>query len=276
MKGYTTREVAEVLGLSTSTILTWARSGLLSPRRGPRGAYVFSFQDVALLRSARELLQADIPTRRVRAALERLQEQLPVGRPLSAVSVSSTGGHIFVRGEGDVWEPGSGQLQIDFQVAEPSSLPLPGPGEERADEDLDADGWYDRAVDLESESTEAAKAAYRQTLARDPDHAGAHLNLGRLLHEEKDVARAEIHYRKALLADPSHARAFYNLGVALYDQGHSAGAVEAYEAALRVDPDLAAAHFNLSGLLESAGRKAEALGHLAAYKRLVEGQSTGS
>jgi DNA-binding transcriptional MerR regulator len=73
MKGYTTREVAEVLGLSTSKILSWTRSGLLTPQRGSHGAYLFSFQDIVLLRTARELLAKDVPARRVREALEALQ-----------------------------------------------------------------------------------------------------------------------------------------------------------------------------------------------------------
>lgn len=273
MKGYTTREVADVLGLPTSTILTWTRSGLLTPRRGPRGAYVFSFQDVALLRSARDLLAADIPTRRVREALERLREQLPIGRPLSAVSVSAAGGRILVQDDHGMWEPGSGQIQIDFETRGAVPEPLAGPRGSIDSRTLDADAWYDRAVDLEAATPEAAKEAYGRALTRDPDHAEAHLNLGRMLHEEGDVARAEIHYRKALLSDPRNARAYYNLGVALDDQGHSTGAVEAYQAALGLDPDLAVAHFNVSRLLEAAGRRAEALAHLAAYKRLVEGDA---
>lgn len=273
MKGYTTREVADLLGLPTSTILTWTRSGLLSPRRGPRGAYVFSFQDVALLRSARDLLAADIPTRKVRETLQRLREQLPMGRPLSAVSVSASGGRILVQDDQGMWEPGSGQLQIDFETHGAEPEPLPGPRGAMDSSRLDADAWYDRAVDLEAVTPEAAKDAYGRALAHNPDHAEAHLNLGRMLHEEGDLARAEIHYRKALLSHPRNARAYYNLGVVLDDQGHSTGAVEAYEAALRLDPDLAVAHFNVSRLLETAGRRTEALAHLAAYKRLVEGDA---
>lgn len=277
MKGYTTREVADVLGLPTSTILTWTRNGLLSPRRGPRGAYVFSFQDVALLRSARELLHADISTRRVRETFERLREQLPAGRPLSAVSVSAAGGHIFAQDDEGTWEPGSGQLQIDFRESGSVPAPLPAPPKSEADaEALEADDWYDRAVDLEAFSSEAAKEAYGRALARDPEHADAHLNLGRLIHEEGDISRAEVHYRRALLAEPHNARAYYNLGVALDDEGHRTGAIEAYQSALRADAGLAVAHFNLSRLLEAAGRKAEALAHLATYKRLLEDDEAGS
>ena len=82
MKGYTTREVAEVLGLPTSKILSWTRSGLVTPQRNSRGAYLFSFQDLVLLRTARDLLAQDVPARRVSEALEAL---------LSREQLSSTG-----------------------------------------------------------------------------------------------------------------------------------------------------------------------------------------
>ena len=78
MKGFSTREVAEVLGLPTSKILSWTRSGLLTPERGPSGAYAYSFQDIVLLRAAKDLLDSEVPARRVREALEAL----PRGRSL--------------------------------------------------------------------------------------------------------------------------------------------------------------------------------------------------
>lgn len=279
MKGYTTREVAEILDLPASTILKWTRDGLLSPRRGSRGAYLFSFQDVALLRGARALLEARIPTRRVREALESLQEQLPPGRPLSAVRVAAEGGRVVARDDDAVWEPGTGQMQLDFSArvsgegADPvTARTLAGSREGR---EPTADDWYDRAVDIEAEAPGQAKQAYEQALAQDPDHTDAHLNLGRLLHEEGNLAGAEYHYRRALLADPENARAFYNLGVVLEDQGHGTGASAAYEAALRVDPNLAAAHFNLSRLYETVGRETDALAHLATYKRILTDGGSG-
>ncbi len=274
MKGYTTREVAEVVGLPTSTILTWAHSGLLSPRRGPRGAYVFSFQDVALLRGARMLLESEVPTRRVREALERLREQLPAGRPLSAVLVSAEGGRVVARDDDRVWDPGTGQMHMDFSGSpgkgegpiEPRRFVSPEVGEPTS-----ADEWYDHGVDLEAAEPDGARSAYERALVLDPEHPEAHLNLGRLVHEAGDLAAAEYHYRRTLMVDPENARAFYNLGVALEDQGHRAGATDAYEAALRLDPDLAAAHFNLSMLYEKVGREADALAHLVAYKRVLRG-----
>ncbi len=270
--GYTTREVGELLNLPASTILAWTRSGLLSPRRGPHGVYLFSFQDVALLRGARALLEADVPTRRVREALESLRAQLPAGRPLSAVRIAAEGGRVVARDEGGAWDPGTGQIQLDFPAPRTSSEPEgqdPGDAAIRRTADRDADGWYDAGLDLEAESPARAKEAYASALAREPAHADAHLNLGRLLHEEGDLAAAEAHYRQALRADPHGARAFYNLGVVLEDQGRSAGAAEAYETALSLDPELAAAHFNLSRLYEAEGRETDALAHLVAYKRVL-------
>jgi DNA-binding transcriptional MerR regulator len=48
-------------------------AGVISPRRGARREYRFSFQDVVLLRTARSLREARIPTRHITRSLRRLQ-----------------------------------------------------------------------------------------------------------------------------------------------------------------------------------------------------------
>ena len=295
-QGYTTREVAEVLGLPTSKILAWARGGLLTPERGANGTYLFSFQDIVLLRTARELLGSQVPAWRVKAALDALRVQLPVGRPLSAVQISASGDRILVRDDDRVWEPDSGQLQMDLAGTETAEAvppearaamaPLEGAGlaggwagtptVDSVDDDRFADDWYNAALDLEAVSVGDAVAAYRRALELEPEHPDAHLNLGRLLHEEGKLSEAEAHYRAAAAADPEGARAPYNLGVALEDQGRAAEAIAAYKKSLSLDDGLATAHFNLSRLYQSRGNEAGALSHLAAYKRLLTRFETGT
>jgi tetratricopeptide (TPR) repeat protein len=245
-----------------------------------------------LLRQARELLESDVPAPRVRRALEALRQQLPVGRPLSAVDITASGSSVLVRDEDGVWEPDTGQLRIDFgDRDETGVLPSrkgdgpvrlhgadldPSPAGGVADAPSSADEWYDAGVDLEAVSVDEAIDAYARALEMDPDHSDAHLNLGRLLHEAGCLDEAEAHYRHAVQADPRSARAFYNLGVALEDRDLRPGAVEAYEAALRLDPELAVAHFNLARLFEAEGREAEAISHLADYKRLIRRSGVGA
>lgn len=279
--GYSTRDAADLLGLPVSRIRAWARDGLLEPERSDDG-WAFSFRDVVLLRTARALLDADVPVRRVRRALLDLRRTLPDGRPLSAVHLSARGAAVVVTDEGGTWEPTSRQLHLD--LLSPGDTEPPGPASAAVTLDAapldatasasvaDAAEWYRTGRALEADRSREAAAAYRRTLELDPQHANAHLDLGRLLHEEGDVAAAEAHYRAAVAADPGSARASYNLGVALEDRGRPTDAVAAYEAALARDPGLAVAHFNLSRLLEGMGRAADALGHLSEYKRLVEGR----
>jgi tetratricopeptide (TPR) repeat protein len=274
MTGYTTRQVAEILGLTEERVRAFARAGLLDPQRGPGKAFRFTFQDIVLLRTAKGLLDQEVPARRVRSALLSLREQLPQGRPLSAVRVSAEGERVLVRDQDTAWEPETGQVALDFSVGELAARVEPftpelGPAD-ADDEELSADDWYDVALDLEAVSVEKARSAYRRAIALDPGHAEAHLNLGRLLHELGDVAGAESHYRQACAASPESALAAFNLGVALEDRGEAREAMVAYRRALELDDEIAEAHFNLGRLCEAAGDKRGAVLHLAQYKRIQE------
>ena len=118
MKGFTVQDVARMLDLSAAQVRSLARAGFLEPGRGRRGEYRFSFQDLVLLRTAKELRASRVPPRRLRKALARLKQQLPRGRPLSAVQIRAQGDRVFVR-EGDkLWDPESGQRAFDFEVSE--------------------------------------------------------------------------------------------------------------------------------------------------------------
>lgn len=273
MTGYTTRDVAELLGLSPSSVRAWARSGLLSPERGPRREYRFSFRDLVVLKTVRELLDAEIPAGKVRRSLESLQEELPGGRPLTSVRIQADGERVLVRDDSAVWDAQSRQFHIDFDVADLAEEVAPiarRAAEERIRAgDLDADDWYDLGVDLELVAPVEAANAYRRALDLAPGHVEAHLNLGRLVHETGDAIAAAEHYRLALKGAPDSAIAAFNLGVALEDLGEEGTAIDLYGRAIRLDPRHAEAHYNLARLLERAGRSDQALRHLSDYRRLV-------
>lgn len=274
MSGYSTRDVAKLLGLSPAQVRGYARAGFLTPAKGPRGEFRFSFQDLVLLRAAKGLAAAKIPSRRIRVALRKLKEQLPQGRPLSGLRIAAEGERILVTDGETAWNPESGQLVLDFSVAELAAKAGPLARRRaqaaRVEEKLTADEWYALGFDLEVTSPEEARDAYRRALELDPSHADAHVNLGRLLHEAGKVADAAAHYRLALDADPDHATAAFDLGIALEDLGRYGEAVSAYRQAIRADPTMADAYYNLARLYEKLGKKAAALRYLSKYRRLVD------
>ena len=47
-----------------------------------------------------------------------------------------------------------------------------------------------------------AVAEYREAIEMDPEYPDAHLNLGRLLHEQGEVGEAEQCYRRAVELQP--------------------------------------------------------------------------
>jgi tetratricopeptide (TPR) repeat protein len=275
MRSYTTRDVAELLGLPPRQVRAFARAGLVDAARGPGHAYRFSFQDLVLLRAAKGLAAADIPMRRIRRALELLKAELPAGRSLSEVRITAQGDEVVVRDGATAWEPSSDQIVLDFEVAELATRVEPlAEGvvalEAHDDDGRDADDWYDMALELEAYAPVEARRAYERALELDPSHVDAHVNLGRLLHQAGHADDAETEYRRALALNAAYATAAFNLGTALEDLGRPVEAIQAYEQALDSDPGMADAHFNLSRLHEQQGDRLAALRHLRRYKQLLE------
>ena len=273
---FSVREVSAMLGLSPAQIRGFASRGFLQPERGDRGELRFGFHDLIILRTAGELSSARIPRRKVRRVLEKLREQLPEGRSLTGIRIAADGDRVVVREGGTVWNPESGQSLFDFAVSDltaaaaPFVTPSGGEGR-RPQQEVTAEDWYELGCDLEATDSARAEDAYRRAIDLDPGHTDAHVNLGRMLHEQRAPAAAEKHYRAALEADPEHDTAAFNLGVALEDLGRVHDAIEAYLHALEIDPDNADAHYNLAGIYEKRGEKPAALRHLNAYRRLVRG-----
>ena len=274
MREYSTREVTDLTGLPEALIRRWARARLIVPNKDLQGRWRYSFQDLALLRTAGKLLKAHLSLNRITRTLRTIRKQLPTGRPLSAVRILVTGKQVVVRDRLASWEPVSRQGTLDFDVqklSQPVASHIPRRSRaELVKEAPSASGLYQAALDLELAGRGAeARDAYEAALERDPKLVSARINLGRLMHAENRITEAEALYRAALEQDPQSALAAFNLGVALEDQGAASAAIEAYEKALAIEPNYADAHFNLSRLLEANGDARGALRHLNSFRRLL-------
>ncbi len=268
MSEFGIREVERMLGIPRSAILGLVHAGFVSPARGPRREYRFSFQDLIVLRAACALRAAKVPARRITRSLRELRGRLPDSVPLSGLRVSALGDRVVVTEGGARWQTDSGQyvLELDVRVDDGELKVLARDEPARAP---DAAGWFDRGVAAERESPERARAAYERALALDPALVEARQNLGRLLHEMSQLEAAERVYREGLRLASDHPMLLYNLGVLLDDAGRRGEAIAAYDAALRADPRFADCHYNLALLLEVQGDSRGAIRHMAEYRRLA-------
>jgi tetratricopeptide (TPR) repeat protein len=261
---YGTTEVARLAGTSVNAVRAMVRARYVAPRKDRRGALRFSFQDLVVLRAARSLAKARVPARRIGDALRALRAQLPADAPLAGFSVTAVGDQVVVSESGAAREARSGQFLLSFDVrVEDGKLTLIDAVAAAAEPDCERQ--FQQALALEETDVEAALEAYGRCIAAH-GHIGAHINRGRLLHEQGRLREAVEQYRQVEEPD---ALLLFNLAVALEDLGERPAAIEAYGTALRLDPQFADAHFNVAQLLEREGDHQASLRHLSAYRRLT-------
>jgi tetratricopeptide (TPR) repeat protein len=268
MSRYGVQEAAKVIGLAPATIRALVRAGFVSPERGPRNAWRFSFQDLIVLRTAQALASARIPARRMLRSMKELRRRLPDAMPLSGLSISADGDKIVVREGGKRWQAESGQYLLVFETdARDGSWNVVQ--QDRKRREPGAAEWFERGVALESADAQAAMNAYHRALAVDPSLLAARINLGRLLHDMGRLADAEHVYCDAR-EDARNPQLLFNLAVVLEDMQRNDEALGAYQAALRMDPGFADCCYNLALLCESLGKPREAIRYMGQYRRLMK------
>jgi len=269
MHQYGVRDVEKLLRLPRSTIRALIAAGFVSPARGPRSAWLFSFQDLIVLRTAQALADAKVPQRRITRSVRELRRHLPDAMPLSGLSICAVADRVVVKEGSSRWQAESGQYLLEFE-GDPADGSLSViERQETAEAPSGAQEWFDRGVALERVDAEAARQAYEQAIVADRGLLDAYINLGRLLHEARRFAKAEHVYREAVKACGSDPLLLYNLGVLLEDMDRKAEAMAAYEAALRGNPGLADCHYNLALLCEKLGKPKEAIRHMSRYRTLI-------
>jgi Tetratricopeptide repeat/MerR HTH family regulatory protein len=275
MHPYGVRDVERLLRLPRATLRALVAAGFVTPARGPRNAWRFSFQDLIVLRTAQALADAHVPQRRITRSVRELRRHLPESMPLSGLSIGAVGDRVVVREGRTRWQADSGQYLLEFGgdpatgalevMDRPPVIPESsrrGPGESGHD-------WFGEAQALEEGNPEAAMRAYGNAIAADPANVDARINLGLLLHRARRLPEAGRVYSDALQACGPDPVLLFNLGVLLEDLDTPEAAERAYRAAVWADPQMADGHYNLALLYERLGKSREALRHMSEYRRLT-------
>ena len=233
MHAYGVREVQKLLRLPLSTIRTLVHAGFVSPTRGPRNAWQFSFQDLIVLRTAQALAAAKVPPRRIARSMRQLRQHLPESMPLSGLSIAAEADRVVVREGHSRWQADSGQYLLAFEGSPTDgSLTVI----ERPPSIADADTYIER---------------------------------GYALQEAGELAQAEQIYREGINACGEDPVLLFNLAVVLEDLERKSDAVAVYDRALSADPALADCHYNLALLYEALAKPKDAIRHMAQYRRMT-------
>lgn len=130
---------------------------------------------------------------------------------------------------------------------------------------------FQNAEQLKSEDRLGAANSYRQTLALDPTHANAYINLTAMLCEDGDCDGALLLLQTAYRRGVRHALLSVTRALALEDLGNLRAALCSYEEALVLDPSLAEVHLNAARLMAALGNRRGAQRHRKASRRLQNG-----
>ena len=266
------RDIERLLGMPAATLRALVDAKFVSPARGARRAWRFSFQDLIVLRAAQSLVAANVPRRRLLAALRELRRQLPESMPLSGLSIGAVGDRVVVKEGTQRWQAESGQYVMAFDVepapGAPSAEPAPAIVKPGGRGPISEDHFEQGIALEESGDSAAALAAYERAIAVDRAHVDAHTNRCLLLQDLGRPRDAERAYREAFEGCEDAPVLWYNYALMLEDLGRHAEAARAYEGALRRDPEFADAHYNLALVYEKLGRGRDAIRHFARYRQL--------
>jgi tetratricopeptide (TPR) repeat protein len=269
MQSFSVQDVERVLRLSRGTIRGLIQAGFVKPERGQRREYRFSFQDLIVLRAARALIDARIPRRRIRRALDDLRRHLPEEVPLSGLSISAIGDHVVVRQGKNQFQVQDGQYVLGLDVELDRGVLRVVEHKQPEAAQVPSESGFAKALELEESDPDGALAAYERAVKEDAQDLSAWINRGRLLHEQGRTEEAEQIYVQARKVCGDDAVLLFNLGVLLEDLSREEEALEAYLVAIGEDPTLADCHYNLARLYQAAGKQQQAIRHLGQYRKLL-------
>ena len=117
--------------------------------------------------------------------------------------------------------------------------------------DLTIEETFNLAVKNHRESkTDIAQNLYNQVLKIDPNHTGAHNNLGDIFKDLGENQKAIGCFEKAIAINSNYAHAHYNLGNTFKDLGELEKSKECYEKVISIDPNNSEALNNLGVIFQ--------------------------
>ena len=156
-EGYSLRDVGKLLGLSRTVVCGLIDAGFVTPTRGRRREYRFSFPDLVVMRAAQGLSEAKIPAARILRSLRRLRAQLPQEMPLAGLRIEAVGDAVVVSEGETQWQPDDGQYVLQFKVASPEGRLAFFNAAQPDDATADAQ-WFERALGAGSDRSRTQRA----------------------------------------------------------------------------------------------------------------------
>jgi len=262
---FTLGEVERITGTTRRQLEYWSRLGLVHPR-ARWGERFFNFTDLVAVETLNRLAARRVPARRLRRAMDALEQRLGRARAeLAALRISTNGAEVVVHepgNRGGLIEPLTGQFVLNFETAAIER-------KVRALHERTAEQWFElgMAWDVSPDTFEDAVRAYRQAIEAAPEWVEAYINLGTTLFQLGRIGESREVFEKAVERDSRNALAQFNLGCACERLGDTAAAIGNFRAALAHAPSMADAHLNLALACEKTGAKADALNHFSLYLR---------
>lgn len=262
---FTLGEVERITGTTRRQLEYWSRLGLVHPR-ARWGERFFNFSDLVAVETLNRLAARRVPARRLRRAMDALEQRLGRTRSeLAALRISTNGAEVVVHEPGvpgGLIEPLTGQFVLNFETAALER-------KVRTLHERTAEEWFELGMtwDASAGSFEDAIHAYRQAIAAAPEWVEAYINLGTTLFHVGRIGESREAFAAAVERDARNALAHFNLGCAHERLGDTGTAIRNFRTALSLAPRMADAHLNLALAYEKTGAKADALNHFSLYLR---------
>ena len=259
---FSTRSAARILAVSPDRIRYWVRRRLVAPSASRGRRYRFAFNDLLLMRMAKELLPSRHHVGLFQRCFDRVRDFLDSERPVTSLKLHNDEGRIVLSDGDALIEIETGQMLLRFGPRRQAGKVDDRFGPARVRE------RFEEARRTAEADPPQALTLYSDLLGREPSNFEAHMQMATLLECEGDLAGALRHLLAAAVIVPANAEVNLRLGTLYRLREETENALQSFLRAVECDPLSLDAHRNLAEIYDRAGRKREALRHLSAIHRL--------